>query len=99
MVRRIVSGFDPERIILFGSYARGTAGAESDADLLVVMEPRGTRRQQATAIDVALLGIPLPADVIVVRPEELSSSHALSGTMLDEALREGLTLYERSRNP
>ena len=61
MVRRIVSRFDPERIMLFGSCARGTAGLDSDADLLVVIQPRGTRRQQATAIDVALLGIGLSA--------------------------------------
>ena len=38
MVRQIVEQFDPDRIVLFGSHARGTAGRDSDVDLLVVME-------------------------------------------------------------
>ena len=95
MARRITKGFNPERIILFGSYARGTAGPDSDADLLVVMEPKGSKREQATAIDVALLGIPLPADVLVVRPDEIAHFGLPRGSVLDEALREGVVLHER----
>lgn len=97
MVRRIAAAFDPERIILFGSHARGTAGPDSDADLLVVMEPRGSRRQQATAIDVALIGVPMPADVIVLRPKDLASAKATPGSVIEQALSEGVLLYERSR--
>jgi predicted nucleotidyltransferase len=44
MVRRIVERFDPERIILFGSHARGTANPDSDIDLLVVMPVVGSTR-------------------------------------------------------
>jgi uncharacterized protein len=44
MVRRIVEGFHPDKIILFGSYARGAAGPDSDADLLVVMPVKGSKR-------------------------------------------------------
>ncbi len=47
MVRRIVHRFRPERIILFGSHARGDAGPDSDVDLLVVMSRR-PRAQSAT---------------------------------------------------
>lgn len=47
MVRRIVERFHPERIILFGSHARGTAGPHSDVDLLVVMQPHGSKRRRA----------------------------------------------------
>jgi len=97
MVRRIADRFQPERVVLFGSYARGTAGSDSDADLLVVIEPHGTKRQQATAIDVALIGISLPADVIVVRREDLDA--LAPGSVLDEALKEGLVLYERQTEP
>ena len=45
MVRRIVAGFNPEKVILFGSYARGTAGTDSDVDLLVVMRVMGSKRK------------------------------------------------------
>lgn len=44
MVRRIVARFNPERVIVFGSHTRGTAGPDSDVDLLVVMHPHGSNR-------------------------------------------------------
>ena len=44
MVNRILEHFDPDRIILFGSHARGEAGPDSDVDLLVVMTVRGSKR-------------------------------------------------------
>ena len=56
MVRRIVERFHPEKIILFGSHARGTAGPDSDVDLLVVMPVQGSRRRKATEIDLSLIG-------------------------------------------
>ena len=66
MVQRIVSQFNPETIILFGSHARGEAGPDSDVDLLVVMAVEGSKRRKATEIDVALFGINVPVDLIVV---------------------------------
>jgi len=95
MVRRIVDRFHPEKIILFGSHARGTAGPDSDADLLVVMPVEGSRRKQATDIDLALVGIRLPADVIVITPEDLQRDASRPGTVIHPALREGQVLYER----
>ena len=97
VVRRLVGGFHPERIILFGSWARNVAGPDSDADLLVVMPVAGSKREQAVAMDLALAGIPLPTDVIVVTPEEVERYRNCSGTIIREAVREGKTLYERSR--
>ena len=55
MVRRIVEEFDPHKIVLFGSYARGLAGPDSDVDLLVVMPVRDSRRQQTVAIRTRLI--------------------------------------------
>ena len=55
IVNRIVRGFRPEKIILFGSHARGTAGPDSDVDLLVVMNVEGSKRQKAKEIDFATL--------------------------------------------
>jgi len=95
IVRRIVARFDPEKIILFGSHARGLAGPDSDADLLVVMHVEGSRRKRATEIDLALMGVNLPADVIVVTPEELERNRDRKGTLIQPALVEGEVLYER----
>src|SRR5947209_17680653 len=70
MARRLVREFHPERIILFGSYARGTAGPDSDADLLVVMRVDGSRRRQAVEMERVLDGIGLPKDLMLATPEE-----------------------------
>ena len=71
IVERITEHFQPESIILFGSYARGTAHVDSDADLLVVMNVAGSKRKQAIEIDLCLQGSPIPTDVIVVTPEDI----------------------------
>ena len=94
--RRIAERFHPERIILFGSHARGMAGADSDADLLVIMNVSGSKRKQAVQIDLALEGIPLPTDVIVATPEEIEKYRHCQGTIIRQALLEGRVLYERA---
>ncbi len=96
MVRRIVEGFQPEKIILFGSHARGTAGPDSDVDLLVVMSVHGSRRRKATEIDLALADRTLPLDLIVVTPAEFERDRDEIGTLIRPAVLEGRLLYERS---
>ena len=64
VVRRIVAGFSPERIVVFGSHARGEQTRESDLDLLVVMPVTGSRRKQAAAIELALVGVDMPTDEV-----------------------------------
>jgi predicted nucleotidyltransferase len=96
MVRRIVIQFKPEKIILFGSHARGEAGPDSDVDLLVVMAVEGSKRLKATEIDVALFGINVPVDLIVVRPEELERYRHQIGSIFYPALRDGKVLYDRA---
>lgn len=96
MARRIAVQFHPDRVILFGSHARGTAGPDSDVDLLVVMPANGSRREQAVEIDVALSGIKMPVDVVVVTPEDIERERRIPGTLIRPALDEGKVLYERS---
>ena len=95
MARTIAERFKPEKIILFGSYARETAGPDSDADLLVVTSFKGGRRELETEIDLALAGRRVPLDVIVVTPEEVERERDLVGTIIHPALREGVALHER----
>lgn len=95
MVRRIVSRFRPETIILFGSHARGDAGPDSDVDLLIVMPVEGSRREKAVEIGVALHDIRLPKDIIVTTPEAFESRKEIVGTIERPAAREGRVLYAR----
>ena len=96
IVDRIVSGFSPLKIILFGSRARGSAAADSDVDLLVVTDRPGSRRKQAVAIDLALADIRVAKDVVVVGAEELERDRDVVGTIAYPAWREGIVLYERA---
>jgi predicted nucleotidyltransferase len=95
MVRRIVRRFRPEKVILFGSHARGTAGPDSDVDLLVVMPVEGSKREKAIEIGVELHDSDVPKDVIVVRPEEFEWRKDVVGTVEWPAFREGKVLYAR----
>ena len=93
MVDRIVERFHPEKVILFGSHARGEAGPDSDVDLLVVMPVKGSRREKAVEIGVALHGIDISKDIIVVTPEQFERRKDLVGTVEYPATHEGRLLY------
>ena len=95
MVRRIVERFHPEKIILFGSHARGTAGPDSDVDFLVVMPVQGSRRKKATEIDLSLSDREVPLDILVVTPEQFERDRDMIGTVIRPAAHEGKVLYER----
>ena len=96
MARRIVRLFDPERVILFGSHARGEAGPDSDVDLLVVMDVEGSKLEKSIDIGVALHDFDVPKDVIVVRPDEFAWRKNYIGTIERPAAREGKVLYARA---
>lgn len=96
MVRRIVEQFHPEQVILFGSYARGQAGPDSDVDLLVVMPVSGSRREKQLEIRLALHDIRLPKDIIVVTPEQVERQKDIPGTIVRPAFLEGKVLYGKA---
>jgi predicted nucleotidyltransferase len=95
MVRRIVERFSPERVILFGSRARGTADSASDVDLLIVMRCLDPR-QETVEIRKTLADVPIAKDVIVVTPEYFARYRDIVGTVVWPAVREGKLLYERA---
>ena len=97
MARLIAEKFQPDRIILFGSHARGEADFDSDVDLLVLMNVSGSRREMANQIDLALTDRELPVDVIVMTPEQFEKDRHFAGTLVRPADRDGRILYERPR--
>ena len=96
MVKRIVSEFHPLKIILFGSYACGSADFDSDVDLLIVMDTKGSKRKQAAKIDVSLADRNIPLDLILVMPREFEQYRDVAGHILYPAVRQGRVLYEHS---
>jgi len=96
MTERIVQQFNPLRIILFGSQARGDAGPWSDVDLLVVLPEVANKREAAVEVRRALVNFTISKDIIVTTPDEIERRGDLVGTILRPALREGKILYERN---
>ena len=93
MVKRIVAGFQPNQIILFGSHARGNAGPDSDVDLLVVMPVEGSKHEKQLEVRMALGRLTIPVDIILSRPEDFEWRKDYVGTIEHPAWREGRVLY------
>jgi predicted nucleotidyltransferase len=96
MVQRIVKEFHPEKIILFGSQARGDAGPDSDVDLLVIMPVQGSVVEKRLEVRAALFSIPVPLDVVVTSPDEFAWRKDVVGTIEWPASKEGRVLYSRT---
>ena len=93
IVSRIVEVAQPEKIILFGSAARGEMGPHSDLDLLII-KSGAHRGELSDRIVRALYGVNAAVDLVVATPEDIErykDSHAL---VYKPAIREGLVLYE-----
>ena len=100
IVERIVRAVDPEKIVLFGSRARGTHRPDSDIDLLVIeKKPAEPRSQRSVPINSALSDLRLGVDkeVIVRTPEEIEEWAGASLALETKAMGEGKVLYERQR--
>jgi uncharacterized protein len=96
--RQIVERFDPERIILFGSYAYGTPTPDSDVDLLVVM-PTRNQVEQAVRIDEAIADRGFPLDLLVRTPKTLATRLRWGDSLLQEIVSRGKVLYEKVHAP
>ena len=93
IVRRIVEIAQPDRIILFGSAARGEMGPDSDIDLLVIKAGIADRGRLTEEIYLRLPGVGIPVDVIVVTPEDIDRFKDRVGTIIRPAMREGREVY------
>jgi predicted nucleotidyltransferase len=91
--RAIAQRFQPDKIILFGSYAYGTPNEDSDVDLLVIM-PAYSQRSKAGRIRMALTA-PFPMDLIVRTPEEVKWRLEEGESFLTEITSKGKVLYEK----
>ena len=91
---KIANRFRPEKIVLFGSYAWGDPGPDSDVDLLIIAETENTRRT-AMEIDGYLFPRPFGIDVIVYTAEQVERRQKAGDFFISDIMRNGKVLYAR----
>jgi len=91
---RIAREFQPDRIILFGSHARGTAAADSDVDLLVILPFEGKGFWKSLEI-LNRVNAPYALDLLTYRPDAVAWRYAQGDPLIRDALDHGRVLYER----
>ena len=90
---QIVREFAPRSLILFGSYANGTAVAQSDVDLLVIMPFQGSPIHKAVDI-LRKISHRFPLDLLVRTPEYIARRKELNDPFIVEILEQGKVLHE-----
>ena len=94
IVRRIVEAIHPDKIILFGSRARGDAHRGSDIDLLVIAGSSEPRHRRSSPLYGVLSDILVPMDILVYTPDEVKAWSGVRQAFVSTAIREGKVLYE-----
>lgn len=95
IVRRIVVSAHPEKVILFGSRARGDARNDSDVDLLVIAQSSEPRYRRSVPLYSMLSDILIAMDILVYTPEEVADWSGVRQAFVTTAIREGKLLYEK----
>ncbi len=93
IVSAIVAGYQPQRIILFGSYAHGRPDPDSDIDLLVVKDDDLPKIQRNRIVRSFLKDFSLPVDVIVKNSQEFEMLKDVIGTVVYTANKYGRVVY------
>jgi len=96
LTERIVREFQPERVILFGSYAYAQPTPDSDVDLLVILPFEGKGLRKSLEI-LNRVNPRFPIDLLARRPDDTSRRYAEGDPLIREALDKGKVLYERNR--
>lgn len=92
-VRTLIAEAQPQKIVLFGSHARGDAREDSDVDFLVIEDKVEDKAREMVRLRRALRRLRIPVDVLVFSSEDVSNWGHLPGTVLYWALREGRVVH------
>ncbi len=94
-IKRIIPTFNPEKIFIFGSYAKGTANEDSDLDILIEFREVEHKRKLAIQIRKLLANFPIATDILVISQDEESKYKQKKWSIYYHALKEGKLIYER----
>lgn len=95
IIKAITNNFSPERIIIFGSYASNQLFADSDLDLVIIMDTGLPYHKRATPIRLLFRPTPCAMDIFVYTPEEVAKWNGATNHIITEAFRNGRIVYEK----
>jgi predicted nucleotidyltransferase len=95
IVNRIAIRFNPDKIILFGSYASGNPNNDSDLDLLIIKDTNLPRHRRSFDIQKSLIGSMIPLDILVYTTKEFEQGKKEKSSFLFSAIKTSKILYER----
>lgn len=94
ITQQIVKNYQPQKIILFGSAARGDFGQDSDVDMIIIKDTPECRVERIKNVLLAV-DYNLPFEPLVYTPHELEKRKSLGDSFILEVLKQGKVLYER----
>ncbi|MFH1320927.1 MAG: nucleotidyltransferase domain-containing protein [Bacteroidota bacterium] len=97
MIDRIRKVAEPEKIILFGSYAYGVPNTKSDIDILVIMKSDLPRYKRSIPISSALSKIMLLMDIVVYTPQEVEEWSEVPMAFITSIIKNGKVIYEKNK--
>lgn len=98
VVDTIVEHFQPQTVILFGSYAKGQADENSDLDILVIKDTDLPKHRRLIGLGKKLTKVLIhPMDILVYTPQEIAESSNFKGDFVNQVIREGRTVYGDER--
>ncbi len=92
---KIVKNINPEKIILFGSYAKGNYSEDSDLDLIIVKQSDLPKHKRGIEIRRLFYGFLIPMDLKIYTPEEFENELKNKYSFLNSAIKDSKTIYER----
>lgn len=96
VVTKIATRFNPDKIILFGSYAYGTPNDDSDLDLLIVQDSDLPIQKRGLDIRLSLIGSMIPIDLLIYTRSEFDQEKNKRFSFLNAAIKNSKVLYERA---
>lgn len=95
IISRIATRFNPDKIILFGSYANGTQKEDSDIDLLIIQDSDLPPQKRGFDIRMSLIGSMIPFDILIYTNSEFENEKENIYSFINSAIKNSKVLYER----
>lgn len=95
LVDKLVAGYQPEKVILFGSHAYGTPTEDSDVDLFVIKDDPRPPRERRLEARMAIGRRKIPIDVLVYTPQEFKQANPKFNVLIEDVTQRGVVLYEQ----